>query len=171
MRIVTIVLFLAVFAISSYLSHASSSKTLEGTVAKVLDGDTFLLLSDSKNIKVRLFGIDAPEVRRKLVPGQPFGSEAKRALENKVAGQKVTVEVVDVDKNLLVIGAVKIGGRDIDREMLEEGWAWAYRQLLKEPFASRYISAENKARKMRLGLWRQVNPLPPWSFRLEQKIH
>ncbi|ABB32747.1 nuclease (SNase domain protein) [Geobacter metallireducens RCH3] len=171
MRIVTIILALAVFTAASSLSYASPSKTLEGTVAKVLDGDTLLLLSGARTVKVRLFGIDAPEVRRKLRPGQPFGSEAKQALEKKVAGKKVVVDVVDVDKNLLVIGVLTTEGRDIDREMIEEGWAWAYRQRLREPFTSRYVSAENKARKTRLGLWRQENPQPPWSFRFEQKIH
>lgn len=136
----------------------------------MLDGDTFLLLTGTRTVKVRLFGLDAPEVRRKLRPGQPFGTEAKQALEKKVEGKKISIDVVDVDKNLLVIGMVKTGGRDIDREMIEEGWAWAYRQRLREPYTSRYVAAENKARKMRLGLWRQENPQPPWSFRFEQKI-
>ncbi|MBT1077099.1 thermonuclease family protein [Geobacter grbiciae] len=171
MRIATIILALAVFTVCSSTLHASPLKTLEGTVVKVLDGDTLLLLSGTRTVKVRLFGLDAPEVRRKLRPGQPFGTEAKQALEKKVEGKKISIDVVDVDKNLLVIGMVKTGGRDIDREMIEEGWAWAYRQRLKEPFTSRYVSAENRARKMRLGLWRQENPQPPWSFRFEQKIH
>jgi len=171
MRIVTIIVVLAVFVASAPLLQASSSKTLEGTVGRVLDGDTLLLLSDTKTIKVRLFGIDAPEIRRRIREGQPFGKEAQQALEKKVAGKKVAIDVIDVDKSRLVIGVVKTGERDIDREMIEEGWAWAYRQHLKEPLASRYISAENKARKMRLGLWQQANPQSPWSFRLEQKMH
>ncbi|GLI39865.1 thermonuclease family protein [Geobacter hydrogenophilus] len=170
MRIATIILSLVVFTVFSSSSHASPPKTLEGTAVKVLDGDTFLLLTGTRTVKVRLFGLDAPEVRRKLRPGQPFGAEAKQALEKKVEGKKISIDVVDVDKNLLVIGMVKTGGRDIDREMIEEGWAWAYRQRLREPYSSRYVAAENKARKMRLGLWRQENPQPPWSFRFEQKI-
>ncbi len=49
--------------------------------------------------------------------------------------------------------------------MIETGYAWAYRKYLKRPYASEYIDAENQARKNRLGLWQQYNPVPPWEFR------
>ena len=44
----------------------SSLFALDGKVVKVADGDTITILTDSKEqVKIRLFGIDAPE-RNKL---------------------------------------------------------------------------------------------------------
>ena len=62
-----------------------------------------------------------------------------------------------------------LNNRNINREMVSEGWAWAYRQYLDRPHASEYIEAEEKARGKRLGLWAQTNPQPPWEFRKLQK--
>lgn len=44
-------------------------RTLEGIVVKVSDGDTITVNSDGTKVKVRLYGIDAPE-RRKRTEGQ-----------------------------------------------------------------------------------------------------
>jgi len=60
---------------------------------------------------------------------------------------------------------VRLAGRDINREMVAEGMAWAYRQFLERPYASEYLAAENRARTSRAGLWRDANPRPPWEFR------
>ena len=49
--------------------------------------------------------------------------------------------------------------------MVKLGYAWAYKQYLKRPYASEYIDAENEARNKKLGLWKQANPQPPWEFR------
>ncbi len=39
--------------------------TLEGTVTKVSNGDTFHVYSDGNNLKIRLYGIDAPETEER----------------------------------------------------------------------------------------------------------
>jgi endonuclease YncB( thermonuclease family) len=54
---------------------------------------------------------------------------------------------------------------NINREMVIRGYAWAYREYLKGSYASEYINAENEARKMRRGLWQQMNPTLPWEVR------
>lgn len=63
---------------------------------------------------------------------------------------------------------IKQDGIDINYEMVRRGYAWAYREYLKEPYASEYLRAEKEDRVKRLGLWQQPNPQPPWEFR---KIH
>jgi micrococcal nuclease len=60
---------------------------------------------------------------------------------------------------------VRVGERNVNREMVADGWAWAYRQYLDRPHASEYIDAEEQARKEKKGLWQQTNPQPPWEFR------
>lgn len=97
--------------------------------------------------------------------GQPYGEEAYRALQDKLQRQRVRLEVMDIDKYHRSVCIVWLGNRNINLEMVEEGWAWAYRKYLDRPHASEYIQAEEQARSKRLGLWQQNNPQPPWEFR------
>jgi len=139
-------------------------------VQKVADGDTVTVFTpEGTKLRVRLFGIDAPEVPHGREPGQPFGEQAQQALERKLLGKLVTLEVVDVDRHRRIVGILRSGPQNINRQMVQEGWAWAYRQYLKGPHASEFISTENEARFRRLGLWEQHNPQPPWEFRREIK--
>lgn len=147
-------------------------RIIEGVVVKVADGDTITVNSKGTSVKVRLYGIDAPEtekVNRKtgLVakPGQPFGEEAFHALESKVLGRTVRLEVMAIDKYRRLVCFVWLGKANINQEMVEEGWAWAYRKYLDTEYASQYLSAEKRARTANRGLWQQGNPQPPWEFR------
>jgi endonuclease YncB( thermonuclease family) len=139
---------------------------LTGRVTYVFDGDT-LVLTDGprRRVRVRLYGIDAPEIGRSGESGQPGGREARRALLVKLSGRTVTVEVRETDPYGRTIGVVRLAGRDINREMVGDGWAWAYRHYLEGPYASAYLGAEKSARTRRAGLWSRSNPEPPWEFR------
>jgi len=148
----------------------ASAETLRGMVKAVHDGDTVVLVGrGTGRVTVRLYGVDAPETRKPDSPGQPFGSQAKRVLMFKVLGKEVTAEVQDRDQYGRTVGVLKLAGRDINAEMVTEGMAWAYRQFLGGPYASRYIQLEEQARRQHRGLWRDPNPLPPWAFRRGQK--
>jgi len=144
-------------------SHAA--RTVEGVVRAVYDGDTILLETrESSRLKTRLYGVDAPETAKPDKPGQPFGAAARRALQSKIMGKKISAEVVDVDQYQRAVAVIRYAGRDINREMVAEGMAWAYRRYLQGPYASEYRDAENRARSRRAGLWRDANPRPPWEF-------
>ena len=80
-------------------------------------------------------------------------------------GKKVKVQIMDIDRYRRMVAVLYLGDRDINREMVKGGYAWAYREYLKGPYASEYIDAENDARSKHLGLWQQPNPQPPWEFR------
>jgi endonuclease YncB( thermonuclease family) len=114
---------------------------------------------------VRLYGIDAPEVRHGRKPGQAFGEDAKKALAGKVLRKDVTLTIQDIDRYKRVVGIIRIDNRNINEEMVRDGWAWAYREYLRGPYASEFIDAEREARGKKLGLWRQFNPKPPWEYR------
>lgn len=151
-------------------------RIIEGVVVKVSDGDTITVDSKGTVVKVRLYGIDAPETEKfnrktGLVakPGQLFGEAASRALENKVSGRPVRLEVMDIDKYRRVVSFLWVGERNINQEMVSEGWAWAYRKYLDRAYASEYLGAETRARAAHKGLWRQGNPQPPWEFRKQMK--
>lgn len=139
---------------------ACQAQTIGGKVVKVSDGDTFTLLMDNKKtVRVRLHGIDAPEIKG----GQPFSRAAKECLAEMIAGQKVTVDVKDTDRYGRYIGIVRTSSvRDVNLEMLRAGMAWHYSYYDKTPA---YVKAERDARKAKVGLWRDKKPVNPYEWR------
>ncbi|MSN26006.1 MAG: nuclease [Geobacter sp.] len=152
--------------LSLFYSDAFAGRAVDGIVKAVYDGDTILLATrEESRLKIRLYGIDAPETTKPDAPGQPFGAIAKRTLMYKVMGRQVLAEIVDIDKYQRAVAIIRYNGRDINREMVSEGMAWAYRQYLQGAYASEYIEEESRARSHRRGLWREPNPRPPWDYR------
>ena len=127
---------------------------LSGKVVSIHDGDTITILQEKQQIKVRLFGIDAPELK------QPYGKKSKQFLANLIAGEVVEVEENGKDRYKRTIGTVYLGSTDINAQMVANGYAWAYRK-----FSKKYTAQESKAKSQRLGLWRDKEPTPPWVFR------
>ena len=166
-------LFLPLLLLSScslQQSQADATQFYNGMVKKVYDGDTILVATIGKgNLKVRLYGIDAPETSKPDQAGQPYGSQSRRILQYKVMGKEVRLEVREIDQYKRSVAVVRIGDRDINAEMVAEGMTWAYRYYLEGDYASEYVRLEEQARKQRLGLWKQTNPQPPWDFRRQTK--
>jgi endonuclease YncB( thermonuclease family) len=166
---IAILLILLFIASSAYPSIADI-RTVEGFVQKTSDGDTMTLITrDRTKLRVRLYGIDAPEVRHEKKAGQPFGEEANSALAEKVMRKEVAITTQDRDQYKRVVGIIRIGNRNINEEMVREGWAWAYREFLRGPYVSEFINAEREERERKLGLWQQFNPQSPWEFRAVQR--
>ena len=150
---------------------AYAGRLVEGMVRAVYDGDTVVLTTRGESrLKVRLYGIDAPETKKPDKPGQPYGDISKRTLMYKIMGRRVTAEIVDIDQYKRAVAVIRYSGRDINREMVAEGMAWAYRQYLQGAYESEYIGAESLARSRRAGIWRESNPQPPWEFRNGHKV-
>ncbi len=144
-------------------NNAFAGQTVVGMVRNVYDGDTILMTTKTQSkMKVRLYGIDAPETGR---PEQPYARVARRTLMYKIMGREVTAEIIESDKYNRAVAVIRYQGRDINREMVSEGMAWAYRQYLQGPYVSQYINSEERARTRHKGLWRTPNPQPPWEWR------
>lgn len=127
---------------------------LSGQVVKISDGDTITILTQEKQqVKVRLYGIDAPEKK------QPYGQKSKQFLSNLIAGRSVEIQEKGKDRYKRVLGIVYLDGLDINEQMVLNGYAWAYVKYSKI-----YASQELKARSQNLGLWRD-KPIPPWEWR------
>lgn len=169
---------LCLFLLPSSLAFSREPfRTMDGFVVKVSDGDTLTVDSGGTKLKVRLYGIDAPETGkinrgngRISKEGQPFGQEAQMALQGKVYGRKVRIDVMDIDRYRRLVSLVRMGNRNINLEMIREGWSWAYRKYLHSAYASEFIEEEEQARRRRAGLWQDSNPRPPWEFRKSQRM-
>lgn len=155
-------LLCCLFFLSADLGHA-----FEGKVIKVKDGDTVVIqpIQGGEFMTCRLYGIDAPETAHGKKAAQAFGGEASKELKKMALGKTITVVPTGAKTYNRDVCRLSIDDLDINLEMVKRGYAWAYREYLKGPYASEYIDAESEARKQGLGIWKERNPQPPWEFR------
>lgn len=135
---------------------------VQGTVEKVSDGDTFRMLANGQVVKVRLYGIDAPESK------QEHGLVAKAALDSLILGKNVKVKVTDTDRYGRSIGEIWLGDSlEVNLWLVNHGHAWWYKAYGKNrPDLGK---AEATARTARRGLWAAANPQEPWDWRSEKR--
>lgn len=128
-------------------------------VTAVSDGDTFRgLTEDNEEIRFRIYAIDAPEKH------QAFGNRSKEYLSDLIFGKKVQIIVqkkTDAYKRP-VVWVFTPDGKDVSSEMLKAGMAWHFSRF---DSTEKYINDEAEARSQKKGLWRDINPTPPWEFR------
>ena len=130
---------------------------VEVSVVGVHDGDTLTGLTvDRQQVKVRLEGIDAPEL------GQPFGKAAKRALSEKAFGNGAKIIVASHDQYGRVVGHVTVNGRDVGKDLVREGFAWCDPRFNHDKTLA---ADEQGARHSKAGLWADKAPTPPWEYR------
>lgn len=145
-------------------------RSVEGTVVKISDGDTVKVETKEHTIlKIRLYGLDSPEVSHGRNPAQPFGKEARNALSDKVFREKVKVDILNIDRYQRAVGVIWLNGRDINLEMIKEGMAEAYKEYLHEPYKTIYILAEKEAHDKKLGIWSLKDYERPSDFRKKVK--
>jgi len=172
---VCIISFLTIF-LSISVSHATI-RTVTGTVTKISDGDTIQLTTPEKTkIKVRLYGIDAPEtpkINRRSgqvhQTGQPFGDESQKTLSKKIMGKKVKVDILDIDKYRRMVGMVWLNDRNINLEMVREGYAEAFIEYLKPPYRAEFLKAEQEARAGGKNIWSLPEHERPTEYRKRLK--
>jgi endonuclease YncB( thermonuclease family) len=127
--------------------------------ARVTDGDT--LVVDA--VRVRLHGIDAPELAQRC--GRDGGGDwacgqaAAAHLAALVAGREVRCEARERDVYGRVVATCAADGIDLGRRMVSEGLAWAYSR-----FSADYQAVEAEARAAGRGLW-QGDAQAAWDWR------
>ena len=146
-----------------FLSNFANAKTIEGLVVGVADGDTITVLDQQKNTyKIRLQGIDAPEKK------QAFGEKSKQSLHDLVHSKQVRIEYDKEDKYGRIVGKVTVDDVDVCLQQLVLGMAWHYKKYQNEQSLSDralYSETELKSKSLKLGLWSDDTPMPPWEFR------
>lgn len=177
----TLLFLFLILALTAFINIPASQaviRTVTGTVTKVTDGDTIHVTTpEGTKLKVRLYGIDAPETPkvnqrsgRISKPGQPHGEESWKALEIKIMRKQVKLDIIDIDKYRRMVGIVWLGDRNINLEMLSEGYAEAYVEYLKPPYRSEFIEAEREAKSANKGIWKLPEYERPKDFRKRLKV-
>lgn len=153
---------------------------LHAHVTAVHDGDTVTIRiqephdpRDNSILRVRLWGIDAPELK------QDFGAQAQEAMEKMVMNKDVEIVSHGVERYGRTLGEITVSGYNPDAhpgthpdsanlKLVRMGLAWWYRKF--SPGAVEYRQAEQRAREDRVGLWAGDSPVAPWDFRHPRHI-
>jgi endonuclease YncB( thermonuclease family) len=107
------------------------------------DGDTITLSGE----RIRLKGIDAPEYSqtcRKDGADYACGRRSREALAALAKAGAVECAGWERDRYRRLLAVCRAGGVELNRRLVEEGWAVAY---------GAYEDAEARARERKLGLW------------------
>ena len=130
------------------------------TIRYVYDGDT-LQLRDGR--KVRLIGINTPELERKNKTAEPFAIAAKSALKDIFKNHKTIAlrygeEKKDHYGRILAHGFLT-DGQNIQALLLSLGLARVITIPPNTQFSACYLEQEHKARCNKIGLWKQAKIL------------
>ena len=130
-------------------------------VISVADGDTLTVLCNgSKQVKIRLSEIDAPEKR------QPFGNRSMQSLSGMCLQKKAKIKPQTKDRYGRTVARVICDGVDANEEQIKRGMAWVYDKYVRD---QSLYSIQDKARASKIGLWADNKPIKPWEYRRANK--
>ncbi len=130
-------------------------------VISILDGDTFKVQvneKETKEITVRMLGIDTPETVDPRKPAQCYGREASNETRSLLSGQKVqlklnpTREVRDKFGRYLAY-VYREDGLFVNGYLLKEGFAREYTYGKAYEMQREFRKLEREAEKQDKGLW------------------
>jgi endonuclease YncB( thermonuclease family) len=129
-----------------------------GVVTHVSDGDTLWVqpVHGGEAQKIRLLGIDAPEIC------QTWGPQARDALHALLQGQTVEVQGHHRDSYGRTLAQLTRQGHDVGAWMVMQGHAWSYRYKRQ---AGLYDAQQIQAQSHRQGLFADGRAVPPRTFR------
>jgi endonuclease YncB( thermonuclease family) len=122
--------------------------------AEVADGDTLSVAG----VWVRLHGIDAPELKQTCERdgiNWSCGEESARQLRSLVDGAQVRCRTRGTDDYGRLLGICEANGVELNRTMVANGWAVAFREYSQD-----YVADEVRAKAARLGIWASSFQLP-----------
>jgi endonuclease YncB( thermonuclease family) len=135
------------------IAQMPSAQPLSG-IARVMDGDTI----EIRGAHIRLNGIDAPESKQTCeANGQTYacGQRATEGLIVFLGARPVQCSEKGRDRYQRIIATCQVDSTDVGAWMVENGWAVAYRKYSLE-----YVSAEDRARSAKLGIWAGTFDMP-----------
>jgi len=132
----------------------------EAEIRYIYDGDT-LHLKDGR--KVRLIGINTPELARNHKPAEPYAFAAKEALKTLFQKDGSIALVYGKDKKdhygRILAHAFSADGQNVQLALLQQGLASAITYPPNTQFSACYLAAENEARCNLRGLWENTTIL------------
>ena len=142
---------LAFFSILFFYISSSAQELVK--VDSVLDGDTFRLESGEK---VRLIGIDTPEIHHPRKPVEYYGKEATEFARRMLEGKRVRLEldVQERDQYGRLLAYVFLEDSTfVNAELVKQGYAQVATYPPDVKYVTLFISLQKEARENKRGLW------------------
>ena len=161
---------LCLILISIFYFNFSSAEEISG-FANIIDGDTIRIGEK----KIRLYGIDAPEKQQNCFKNwisfgfiqfskeYNCGKTSKIKLENYILNKKIKCISESKDRYGRFLGICYLGNNDINKWLVRNGYALAYKR-----YSRKYEIQEKIAKEQKLGLWRGNFDMP-WEWRKKNK--
>jgi micrococcal nuclease len=138
-----------------FAASSASAGLLEGTVVRVVDGDTIHVQLGDHVEKIRYIGVNSPEIHHPIKGEEPGGREAAEVNRRLVDGHHVRLEL-DVrarDRYGRLLAYVWVGDTMVNAELLRLGYA----QVMTVPPNVRhqdlFLKLQREARDSHRGLW------------------
>ena len=125
-------------------------------MVRVQDGDTVVLEGDRK---VRLLGIDAPELEREGQPADFLAHKAKKVLTGLAQGKRVRLEYdkLRYDRFGRILAFLFLpDGTNLSRELVRQGMARVYTVKPNMRYRNDLLAAQREAIQARRGIWLQA---------------
>jgi len=122
-------------------------------VEYIFDGDTFATATGER---IRLLGINAPEVTHGSEPGQIMGDAATRALKRMIAGKTVRLTFDKERRDVYGRTLAQVWRRDgtwVNGELVRLGLTHVYTFTPNLRWAEKLFELERPARQQHLGIW------------------
>ncbi|MDP3471929.1 MAG: thermonuclease family protein [Algoriphagus sp.] len=129
-------------------------------VSKVVDGDTFWVInSRGKEEKIRLIGVNTPEVRNTArTQVEYFGKEASDFVKALLTGRRVRLEydVGRYDRYKRTLAYVYLeDGPFLNALLVKEGYANVATYPPNVKYVELFMKLEREARNKKKGLWKE----------------
>lgn len=133
----------------------------------VIDGDTLIVPPDRR---IRLLGINAPEVSHYQSPAEPGGEAARDWLRKRLGNDQIIVEYDQEkhDKYQRELAYVFSEDKLINTELLAEGLAVLTLRPPNLRYSKQFIAAQQKAERQQKGLWQKARYQPQEAKSLSQ---
>lgn len=129
-------------------------------VLSVQDGDTITVKSKQspEPFKIRMAKIDCPEKK------QNYGAEATSVVSKMLLNKSIQLKAHNKDLYGRMIGEVYLNGLNLNQYLVQMGHCWVY--MSKD---ENLIDLEHQARSLKVGLWAEEKPVPPWEYRKSKR--
>jgi len=137
-------------------AHAANPRMLTATVDRVTSGDVLTATSESgEKLRVRLLGIDAPEIGQGHRTAQPIAKEARDYLDHLIRGGIIKLEVYGKGRQADLLAVLWRDQLNVNVLMVSMGYAEVPQDLACEAYCRELRLAERRARRDRMGMWEQ----------------
>lgn len=155
-------IFCWILALSAATALQAQPNIISGQVTRVIDGDTFDMLQEGKQIRCRIAEIDAPE------RNQPYGLEAADSLTKLLLHKPIVC--LSLGRDVYLRRLVKVYQLDnqainLDSVLVTNGWAWSMKGWRKSLYNPKADPNQVKAQLAGRGLWQCPLPVLPLIWR------